>query len=98
MCIRDSHFTLPETKKIAEDLNEYYMSRDVVVLEDHPEDPEHVGTVKLNNGEYILFLAQRLSKLNKFSRMLETGPYYKNWSKSYLESVKGFRDPEGSRS
>ena len=86
------HFTLKETKKIAEDLNNYFMKNDVVVLEDHPEDPEHVGTVKLNNGEYILFLAQRLSKLNKFAKILEAGPYYKNWSKDYLESVKGFRD------
>ncbi len=94
---RPDHFTLPETKKIAEDLNEYYMSRDVVVLEDHPEDPEHVGTVKLNNGEYILFLAQRLSKLNKFAKMLETGPYYKNWSKDYLESVKGFREKKNPK-
>jgi len=24
--------------------------------------------------------------------MLEAGPYYKNWSKDYLESVKGFRE------
>ena len=45
---RPDHFTLNETKKIAEDLNGYFMQRDVVVLEDHPEDPEHVGTVKLN--------------------------------------------------
>ena len=74
------------------------MPSDIVVLEDHPGIKEKVKHVKLNNGEYILFLAQRLSKLNKFSRMLETGPYYKNWSKSYLESVKGFRDPEDSRS
>ncbi len=86
------HFSLKETKKIAEDLNNYFMSKDVVILEDHPEDPEHVGTVKLNNGSYTLILAQRLSKLNKFAKMLEAGPYYKNWSKDYLESVKGFRE------
>ena len=67
------------------------MPRDVVILEDHPEIPEKVKGVKLNNGEHILFLAQSLSKLNRFSKMLESGPYYKNWSKTYLESVKGFR-------
>ena len=63
-----------------------------MVLEDHPDTVERVKGVTLNNGEYILFLAQRLSKLNHFSKMLETGPYYKNWSKTYLESVKGFRE------
>ena len=67
------------------------MPRDVVILEDHPEISEKVKGVKLNNGEHILFLAQSLSKLNRFSKMLESGPYYKNWSKTYLESVKGFR-------
>jgi len=54
--------------------------------------------VKLNNGHYTLFLAQRLSKLNRYSKMLESGPYYQNWSKPYLESVKGFRDPGKTRS
>ena len=91
-------FTAQETVSMAGVLNERFMPRDVVILEDHPDIDESVKGVKLNNGHYTLFLAQRLSKLNKFSKMLEAGPYYKNWSRSYLESVKGFRDPEGSRS
>ena len=91
-------FTAQETVSMAEVLNERFMPRDIVVLEDHPDIDERVKGVKLNNGHYTLFLAQRLSKLNKFSRMLESGPYYRNWSRSYLESVKGFRDPASSRS
>ncbi len=92
MILDPEHFTADETTAIARELNERFMPRDVVVLEDHPEIEESVKGVKLNNGEYILFLAQSLSKLNRFSRMLEAGPYYKNWSKDYLESVKGFRE------
>ena len=91
-------YTAEQTVEIADRLNEALMPSDIVVLEDHPEIEEKVKHVRLNNGQYILFLAQRLSKLNHFSKMLELGPYYRNWSKSYLESVKGFRDPEGSRS
>ena len=91
-------FSADETVGIADALNERFMPRDIVVLEDHPGIDERVKGVKLNNGHYTLFLAQRLSKLNRFSKMLEVGPYYRNWSRSYLESVKGFRDPEGSRS
>ena len=86
-------YTAKETVEIAEKLNWAFMPRDIVILEDHPKIKEKVKQVKLNNGHYILFLAQRLSKLNRFSKMLEKGPYYRNWSKSYLESVKGFRDP-----
>jgi hypothetical protein len=92
MIAAPDQFTAKETVQIAEDLNEYFMRRDIVVLEDHPKIKENVKHVKLNNGEYILFLAQGLAKLNRFAKMLESGPYYKNWSRSYLRSVKGFRD------
>ena len=85
-------YTARETVDIADKLNQAFMPRDVVILEDHPRIKEKVKKVKLNNGHYTLFLAQRLSKLNKFSKMLEAGPYYNNWSKDYLESVKGFRE------
>ena len=91
-------FTAQETAGIAEVLNERFMPRDIVILEDHPDVEERVGSVKLNNGHYTLFLAQRLSKLNRFSKMLESGPYYRNWSRTYLESVKGFRDRKTDRS
>ena len=85
-------FTAKQTVEIADKLNFAFMPRDVVVLEDHPKIKESVKGIKLNNGHFILFLAQKLSKLNRFSKMLESGPYYKNWSKGYLESVKGFRE------
>ena len=98
MIAEPDHFTAEETVGIARELNERFMPRDVVILEDHPDIAEKVKHVTLNNGEYTLFLAQGLSKLNRHAKMLESGPYYKNWSKSYLESVKGFRHPSGSRS
>ena len=85
-------YTVEQTVEIADMLNWAFMPRDVVILEDHPRIREKVKQVKLNNGEYILFLAQGLAKLNRFAKMLESGPYYKNWSRSYLRSVKGFRD------
>ena len=94
LCIiaESTHFTARQTVSMAEWLNERFMPHDIVILEDHPKINEYVKEVKLNNGEYTLFLVQSLSKLNKFSKMLEDGPYYKNWSKSYLKSVKGFRE------
>ena len=98
MIAAPDQFTAQETVRLSDMLNSYYMAKDVVVLEDHPKIHEHVKDVKLNNGHYILFLVQRLSKLNRYSAMLEKGPYYKNWSKSYLKEVKGFRGPANSRS
>ena len=92
MIAQPDQFTAKETVQLAEDLNEFFMPKDVVVLEDHPKINEYVKDAKLNNGHYILFLVQSLSKLNKFSKILEGGPYYHKWSRSYLRSVKGFRD------
>ena len=92
MILPHNHFSAQQTVHTAHELNAYWMKRDIVILEDHPEIKENVQGVTLNNGEYILFLAQSLSKLNHFSKLLETGPYYKNWSKTYLQSVKGFRE------
>ena len=92
MILPQNHFSAQQTVDIAHDLNSYWMQRDIVILEDHPAIKENVKGVTLNNGEYILFLAQSLSKLNHFSKLLESGPYYKNWSKTYLQSVKGFRE------
>ena len=85
-------FTAKQTVEIADKLNFAFMPRDVVVLEDHPKIKESVKGIKLNNGHFILFLVQKLSKLNKFSKMLEVGPYYKNWTKKYIKSVKKFRE------
>ncbi len=58
-------YTAKETVDIADKLNFAFMPRDIVILEDHPKIKEKVKQVKLNNGHYILFLAQRLSKLNR---------------------------------
>ena len=94
LCIigEPTHFTPQQTVSMAEWLNERFMPQDILILEDHPEIDEKLKQVQLNNGHYTLFLVQRLSKLNRFSKMLESGPYYRNWSKSYLRSVKGFRE------
>ncbi len=92
MIAKPDLLTAQETHVLVDELNFRFMPSDIVVLEDHPDTKEKVKDVKLNNGKYILFIVQSLSRLNKFAKTLESGPYYKNWSKSYLESVKGFRE------
>ena len=90
MIAQPNQFTADETVKLAEDLNGYFMRHDIVVLEDHPDIKESVKDVQLNNGTYILFLVQSLTKLNKFSDILRnTTDYYKNWDPSYEKEVTG---------
>jgi hypothetical protein len=72
------------------------MKKDIVVLEDHPKIKEQVKGVSLSNGKYILLLAQRLSKLNRFSRQLTNTNYYNNWTKKHLAEVVKWRDQKSS--
>ena len=83
-------------QKIAAQLNSVYMNKDIVVLEDHPKIKEVIKGVSLSNGRYILLLAQRLSKLNRFSKQLTNTKYYKNWTKKHLADVVKWRDQKSS--
>jgi len=91
MIVEADQFSASETKRIAKDLNKSFKVDDVVVLEDHPNIPEKVKGVSLNNGRYILFLAQRLSKLNRFSQQLKKTNYYNNWTRKHLKDVVDWR-------
>lgn len=92
MILPADQLTVTQTKQIAVTLNQQFSKSDIVILEDHPKIPEKVKSVSLNNGRYILFLAQSLSKLNKASATLKQTKYYHNWSKKYLKNVVGWRD------
>jgi predicted nuclease of restriction endonuclease-like RecB superfamily len=82
------------TVKLAEQLNETYKNRNLLIMEDHPKLVEKVKDVKLNQGKYTLLLVQNRVRLKKFEDILKKTDYYKNWSKKYHESVTGpWRDP-----
>ena len=91
MIMEADQFSAKDTKRIARDLNREFNEDDLVILEDHPAIPEKVKKVSLNNGKYILFLAQRLSKLTRFSNQLKNTKYYKNWTKAHLKDVVNWR-------
>ena len=77
------------TKKLAEELNETFKKKNIVVIDDHPKLVERVKDVILNNGSYILLFCQERTKLQKFEKQLRKTDYYKNWSTKYEEEVTG---------
>jgi len=86
-------YTVNELANYVEQLNKTYtISKDILILEDHPDDPEIVNTVKMNQGQYILVLCQRFSKVNLASADLKEQGYYDSWSKEYYDLVAGWRE------
>jgi len=72
---------------------------DLLALEDHPNLPETVNDVVMNNRTYALVLVQRFSKIAAASKSLRVQGYYKTWDPDYYNRVVGWREayaPVGS--
>ena len=77
---------------IVKEFNKVAMSKDIVALEDHPDDEEDVNGVKMNFGKCIIILVQRLTKVNEASELLRKKGYYDTWSKENLDDVVNWRE------
>ena len=86
------NYTPEGLRFIVNKFNQIAMKEDIVALEDHPDDVENVNGVKMNFGKCIIILVQRLSKINKASRVLKEKGYYDVWSKENLDDVVNWRE------
>ena len=84
-------YSASEVSDIVKRFNKLAMSRDIVALEDHPDDPEILNGVEMNFGKAILVLVQRLSKLNKASDILKKRGYYDTWPEENYNDVVAWR-------
>lgn len=80
-----------EFETIAKNLNEELMSKNIVVLEDHPDLPEYVNGVHMNFGKSLLLVVQKLDELNEAADKLRKQGYYDHWGQSELDQVVTWR-------
>ena len=66
---------------------EFLTPQGLLCLEDHPEDPESVNGVVMNQGTWALLLLQQTAKLEQAAQQLATRGYYNQWPEEYLQSV-----------
>jgi hypothetical protein len=66
---------------------EFLLAKDLLVLEDHPEVPELVNGVSMNQGTYALALVQRLSDLDDKAASMARKGFYDTWPESYLQEL-----------
>lgn len=66
---------------------EFLLRQDLLALEDHPDLPELVNGVAMNQGKYALALVQCLSDLNSKSQALHNKGFYTTWPEAYLQDL-----------
>ena len=72
----------------------FLLSRDLIALPDHPDSPEIVNGVSMNQGKWAIVFVQRLTKLNAHARNLADRGYYQDWPDNYLAVLfEGRQDP-----
>ena len=63
----------------------WLLPHDMLGLEDHPDDPEIVNGVSMNQGTYALVMIQRLSDLNEKAQLVARKGFYDTWPEEYLQ-------------
>jgi hypothetical protein len=80
--------TLRKALRIADSLNRRCEGKDLVVLTDHPDKPLEFDGFRPSNGRYVLFLIQRLSRVNEATVLLSrSSKYYDSWSEENKDAV-----------
>jgi len=73
---------------------EFLLAKDLIVLEDHPQDPEIVNGVPMNQGTYAIALVQSVSDLDQKARLMARQGFYDSWPENYLKVLFNHRkDP-----
>lgn len=90
VCFDHTKISASELVEFVKNINQQLMP-DYVVLEDHPDNVEHVNGVKMNFGLCGLLVIQRLDQLNTASDQLKSKGYYDHWDQTALDSVVSWR-------
>ena len=91
LCFDATTITVSQLTELSVKHNSIFKDQDLVVLEDHPDNPEYINGVKMNFGISGLYILQRLSKLNEASDLLKKSGYYQVWSQDNLDEVVNWR-------
>jgi len=66
---------------------EHLLCKDILALEDHPDDVELVNGVCMNQGTYAMALVQSLSDLDAKAKLVAKKGFYDSWPEEYLEAL-----------
>ena len=90
-----AHFDAEEFEDLVLRANQgFLVARDLIALPDHPDAPEIVNGVPMNQGQWAIVFVQSLSKLDSHARTLADRGFYHGWPEDYLSALfEGRQDP-----
>jgi hypothetical protein len=90
-----SSFAATEFEHLVHGANQGFLfARDLIALPDHPDAPEIVNGVSMNQGRWAMVFVQALSKLDSHARTLADRGFYRGWPEDYLAALfQGRQDP-----
>lgn len=71
--------------------NKILLAKDIVALEDHPDEEEKINGIKMNFGYCPIIVIQQNSKLNSAADQLRKKGYYASWSQEDLDKIVSWR-------
>ena len=75
----------------------WLLPHNLLGLEDHPNDPEIVNGISMNQGTYALLMIQKLSDLNEKAQLVAKKGFYDTWPDEYLQLLfKHRKDPRAT--
>lgn len=80
-----SHNLLASSIELAN--KEMLLPKDMLALEDHPDDVEMVNGVCMNQGTYAMAMVQSLSDLNAKAKVMASKGFYHTWPEEYLTAL-----------
>ena len=88
-------FAAAEFENLVQRANQGFLfSRDLIALTDHPDLPEIVNGVSMNQGQWAIVFVQALTKLDAHARTLADRGFYHGWPEQYLSVLfEGRKDP-----
>jgi hypothetical protein len=75
---------------------EFLLSQNLLALEDHPDAPEIVNGISMNQGTYALALVQNLTDLNLKAQAIAGKGFYADWPEEYLQELFQHRQDPSS--
>lgn len=88
-------FAAAEFENLVQRANQgFLLARDLIALPDHPDAPEIVNSVTMNQGQWAIVFVQALRKLDAHAKNLADRGYYHDWPEDYLKILFAARqDP-----